>query len=168
MSHSRRSGSTSFLNNTALTSGSTANDDPILTAFPLRSRDELRYADTDRQGHINNAVFSNALETGRAEFLYDPAAPMAEPGAAFVIARLELDFRAEMTWPGEVPIGTTVESVGHSPFKLRQALFRNDRCVALARTVIVQMNERTRSSCSLSAASVARLSALQSAEMKDP
>ena len=142
------------------------NDDPILTEFPLRSFDKLRYADTDRQGHINNAVFSSSLETGRAELLYDPAAPMAEPGTVFVIVRLELDFRAEMTWPGEVAIGTAVESVGHSSFKLRQALFQNDRCVAVARTVIVQMNERTRSSCSLNAASVTRLSALQSAEPK--
>jgi acyl-CoA thioester hydrolase len=144
------------------------NDDPMLTDFPLRSFDKLRYADTDRQGHINNAVFANSLETGRAELLYDPVAPMAEPGTAFVIVRLELDFRSEMTWPGEVAIGTAVESVGHSSFKLRQALFQNDRCVALARTVIVQMNDRTHKSCPLSAASVARLSALQSAEKKKP
>jgi acyl-CoA thioester hydrolase len=142
-------------------------DDPILTEFPLRSLDKLRYADTDRQGHINNAVFSNSLETGRAELLYDTAAPMAEPGAAFVIVRLEVDFRAEMTWPGEVAIGTAVESVGHSSFKLRQALFQKDRCVALARTVIVQMNERTRSSYPLCAATVARLRSLQST-LKEP
>ena len=144
------------------------NDDPMPTDFPLRSFDKLRYADTDRQGHINNAVFANSLEIGRAELLYDPAAPMAEPGTAFVIVRLELDFRSEMTWPGEVAIGTAVESVGHTSFKLRQALFQNDRCVALARTVIVQMNDRTHRSCSLSAASVARLSALQWAEVKKP
>jgi acyl-CoA thioester hydrolase len=142
--------------------------DPILTDFPQRSFDKLRYADTDRQGHINNAVFANALETGRAELLYDPAAPMAEPGTAFVIVRLELDFRAAMTWPGEIAIGTAVESVGNSSFKLRQALYQNDRCVALACTVIVQVNERTRSSCSLSAASVARLSSLRSTESGRP
>ena len=139
-----------------------ANDDPVLADFPLRSFDKLRYADTDRQGHINNAVLANSLETGRAELLYDSVRPMAEPGTIFVIVRLELDFRAEMTWPGEVAIGTVVDSVGRSSFKLWQALFQNGRCVALARTVIVQVNERTRSSCFLSAASVARLSSLQS------
>ncbi len=37
---------------------------PTLDAFPLRTHEKLRYADTDRQGHINNAVFATLLETG--------------------------------------------------------------------------------------------------------
>ena len=37
----------------------------FLDQFPLRTRDKLRYADTDRQGHVNNAVFATFLETGR-------------------------------------------------------------------------------------------------------
>lgn len=144
------------------------NDSPSLTEYPLRAVDKLRYADTDRQGHINNAVFANALETGRAELLYDPMAPMTEPGAAFVIVRLELDFRAEMTWPGDVAIGTAVETVGRSSFKLRQGLFYNHCCVALARTVIVQMDERTRSSRALSDAIVTRLSSLHLCKHEQP
>ena len=33
--------------------------------FPLRTYEKLRYVDTDRQGHINNAVFASMMETGR-------------------------------------------------------------------------------------------------------
>ena len=33
--------------------------------FPIQAFDKLRYADTDRQGHVNNANFSTFLETGR-------------------------------------------------------------------------------------------------------
>lgn len=40
-------------------------DAPTLAAYPLHSRDKLRYGDTDRQGHINNAVFATFFETGR-------------------------------------------------------------------------------------------------------
>ncbi|MET3446565.1 hypothetical protein [Ralstonia sp. 1138] len=29
---------------------------PSLSDYPLHSTDKLRYGDTDRQGHINNAV----------------------------------------------------------------------------------------------------------------
>ena len=36
-----------------------------LQYHPLRTFDKLRYADTDRQGHINNAVFATFLDTGR-------------------------------------------------------------------------------------------------------
>lgn len=44
-----------------------------LADFPFTSFDKLRYCDTDKQGHVNNAVFSTFLETGRAEFLLDPS-----------------------------------------------------------------------------------------------
>src|ERR1700722_2154599 len=57
------------------TAGTAVDETPTLSDFALHTYDKLRYADTDRQGHVNNAVFSTALETGRAEFLYDPDAP---------------------------------------------------------------------------------------------
>ncbi len=128
--------------------------------FPCRTTDRIRYGDTDRQGHVNNAVFATFLETGRVGILYDGETPLAEPGCAFVIARLALDFRAEITWPGEVIIGTRVASVGRSSMTLSQALFQHDRCMAEAETVIVQMDEATRRSRPLSAATTARLTDL--------
>lgn len=136
-------------------------DAPTLAQFPSRAFDKLRYADTDRQGHVNNSVFSTALETGRVELLYAPDAGIVETHKSFVIARLELDFRGELTWPGEVAIGTRVEAVGRTSFTLVQALFQRERCVALARTVIVQVDDETRRATSLSAAAAARLLDLQ-------
>jgi acyl-CoA thioester hydrolase len=115
-----------------------------LDAFPFRTYDKLRYADTDRQGHVNNAVFATFLETGRAEFLYDPAHPLAAPGAAFVIASLSLAFQAEVTWPGQVDIGTGVTRVGTSSLALHQGVFQDGRPVAAADTVIVQVHDETR------------------------
>jgi acyl-CoA thioester hydrolase len=116
---------------------------PALTDFPLRSYDKIRYGDTDPQGHVNNAVFSTYLETGRAEIM---VSPQAETGSTYVIARLELDYVGEITWPGTVEIGTMVESIGRSSFKLYQGLFQNDRCVGVARTVLVMMDKQTRRS----------------------
>lgn len=130
---------------------------PSLDAYPARATDKVRYADTDRQGHVNNANFATFLETGRVEVLYDPADPLADPGAAFVIARLVLDFRAELRWPGEVVIGTRVERVGTSSVTLAQGIFQDGVCAATAETVIVQMDEATRRSRPLSARATARL-----------
>ena len=59
-----------------------------LSDFPLKTYDKIRYADTDRQGHVNNAVFSTFLETGRVEFLYHPELPIHSEEASFVIASL--------------------------------------------------------------------------------
>jgi acyl-CoA thioester hydrolase len=85
-----------------------------------------------------------------------------EPARSFVIARLELDFRRELTWPGEVAIGTEVEAVGRSSFTLRQGHFQNDECAALARTVIVQVDEESGRSQPLSAATSAQARRLSS------
>ncbi|MDG4601661.1 MAG: acyl-CoA thioesterase [Defluviicoccus sp.] len=113
---------------------------PTLDAFPLRTHEKLRYADTDRQGHINNAVFATMLETGRVELLYNSERPLAEPGCSFVIARLVLDFLAEIKWPGRVDIGTRIAAIGRSSTTLDQALFQEGNCVATATTVIVNIN----------------------------
>ncbi|MEP3047829.1 MAG: thioesterase family protein [Roseibium sp.] len=119
-----------------------------LESFPLKASDKLRYADTDRQGHVNNAVFATFLETGRVEVIIGQA--LAEQGASFVIARLELDFLSEVNWPGTVEIGTAVLEIGRSSFKLIQRVFQDGNAVASAITVIVQMNNTTRKSHPLS------------------
>jgi acyl-CoA thioester hydrolase len=126
------------------------NDVPELEAYPARSTDKLRYCDTDRQGHVNNTVFSAFLETGRVEILSPEGGELADPGAAFVIARLELDFLGEVRWPGTVEIGTAVQDTGRSSVTLEQMVCQNGQPVARAKTVIVQMNETTRKSQPLS------------------
>jgi acyl-CoA thioester hydrolase len=113
-------------------------------AFRLWTQDRLRYADTDRQGHINNAVFATFLESGRVAFLYDPTAPLAPAGCEFVLARLTVDFRAELHWPGVVDIGSTILAIGRSSLTLGQAVFADDLCAATAETVIVLTDAATR------------------------
>jgi len=129
-----------------LTSEAMPSIETFLANYPLQTYEKLRYADTDRQGHINNAVFSTMLETGRVELLYAPDSSLSAAGCAFVIASLHLDFHGEITWPGQIDIGTRVSAVGKSSLTLEQGLFQGDCCVATARTVIVQMDEGSRRS----------------------
>ena len=131
-----------------------------LEDFPLRSFDKLRYGDTDRQGHVNNAVFATLLETGRVEMAYPEGRALMDPGCAFVIARLELDFIGEILWPRRVDIGTRVKSIGRSSLRVEQALFQNERLVAWAESVIVQVNEATRKSQAFSDEAIAKLKRL--------
>jgi acyl-CoA thioester hydrolase len=121
-------------------------DDPKLDDYASRTSDKIRYGDTDRQGHVNNAVFATFFEFGRVEMLFNPSAPPLEPGTAIVIARLVIDFKAELNWPGEVMIGTRVAGIGRSSARVEQALFQNGKCAALAEGVIVLMDEATRRS----------------------
>ena len=132
-----------------------------LEAYPLVTHDKLRYADTDRQGHVNNAVFVTFLETGRVEVLHAPDAPLADHGCEFVIAHLTMDFRSELRWPGQVDIGVRVARIGTSSVHIHQGLFQNGQCAATAATVIVQVSLETGRSHPLTAAAIARFEALE-------
>jgi acyl-CoA thioester hydrolase len=133
-----------------------------LTDYQFHSHDKLRYGDTDRQGHVNNAVFATLFETGRVEFFNNQPVRLAEPGCAFVIARLVINFKNEIHWPGTVSIGTRLAAVGRSSMTLEQALFQNDHCVAVGESVVVLMDEATRRSRPFSQAAVEHLVALRS------
>jgi acyl-CoA thioester hydrolase len=131
--------------------------------FRIWTQDKLRYADTDRQGHINNAVFATFFESGRVAFLYDPEVPLAPPGCEFVIARLAIDFRSELRWPGMVDIGSVITVVGRSSVTVGQGVFSGDLCVASGETVVVLTDATTRRSTPMPDDLRARFAALSGA-----
>jgi acyl-CoA thioester hydrolase len=115
---------------------------PKLADYPAHDYDKLRYSDMDPQGHVNNAVFTTLLETGRTSLLDHPTINAWNHSQyAYVIARLEVDYRAELRWPGLVHVGTGVKSIGKSSMVLVQALFMDDVCVVTAQSVMVQVGK---------------------------
>jgi len=115
-----------------------------LEEFALCTFDKLRYGDTDRQGHVNNAVFATFFEAGRVAILYDKEYGLIVAGASFVLAHLSIDFLGEIRWPGEVEIGTAVTTVGNTSLRVHQALFVNGACVATAENTLVMVDKATR------------------------
>lgn len=103
----------------------------------------LRYSDTDRQGHINNAVYCTLLESGRVDFLFENGKPVSGNGTAFVIARLSIDYLHEMHFPGTVDVGSRILRIGSSSFSIGQAIFFQDKCCSTAESVIVMIDENT-------------------------
>ncbi|PPQ40030.1 acyl-CoA thioester hydrolase [Rhodoblastus acidophilus] len=119
---------------------------PVLAEFPFRTRDKLRYGDTDRQGHVNNAVFATFFETARVDMLMAGGVDLMGEGGAFVLARLVIDFVQEINWPGEVEIGTRITSVGRSSLRLDHAVFDQGVCAARGESVVVLTDTATRKS----------------------
>jgi acyl-CoA thioester hydrolase len=122
---------------------------PRLADFTVKTIEKLRFADTDRQGHITNTVFAVCCQNARMELLYDAKRVPIPCNTQFVIAKLVLEFRSEMHWPGTVEIGTRVERVGRSSVTLAQALFSDDRCAALAQSVVALTDTLTRRAIAL-------------------
>lgn len=114
-----------------------------LSEFPLQAYDKIRYGDTDRQGHVNNAKFATFFETGRVEILYSQEDVILDENSSFVAASVKITFLREITWPGTVEVGTGIVRIGNSSIHLYQQLYQNGRCVAEAESVSVQISDKT-------------------------
>lgn len=110
---------------------------PRLEDFPFHVRDSIRFADTDAFGHVNNAVFSTFLESGRALMLMNDPAFARPENTGYALVRLAMDYRGEIDWPGEVVIGTRIRAVGGASLTFAQGIFQNGACCASAETVVV-------------------------------
>lgn len=123
----------------------------------------LRYGDTDRQGHVNNAVFCTLLESGRVAFLLqEDNEPVGGIGNTFVIAKLTLDYLAEMNYPGVAEVGSCVLSIGRTSFRVGQAIFKDGVCCSTAESIIVLTDAQTRRPAPLTNELTARLRELRS------
>jgi acyl-CoA thioester hydrolase len=108
--------------------------------FRFWSREKLRNADTDQFQHVNNAAIASFLESGRMELFAAPAISGMMKGSNVVVGRLNIEFHAEIFYPGELNIGSTITRVGRSSFEVLQGVFRDETCVtsAVASCVLLQ------------------------------
>lgn len=133
---------------------------PRLEDYPRATIEKLRFADTDKNGHISHAVFAVCCQNARMELLHDRIGPSLPQQAHFAIARLELDFLGEMRWPADVLVGTRIDRVGERSFTVGQGLFVDGRCVGQATSIVVLVDATTRRSVALPLATKDALVAL--------
>jgi acyl-CoA thioester hydrolase len=116
---------------------------PTRAQFAFWTREKLRNADTDQFGHVNNAAIATFLEAGRMELFAVPALASIMAGANIVVGRLSTTFHAELFFPGEVEIGSTVTRVGRTSFDVLQGVFQGATCIASAQAACVMLRERS-------------------------
>jgi acyl-CoA thioester hydrolase len=97
--------------------------------FPFRHVERVRFRDCDPMGHVNNAVFSTYLEQARIAILQE-----LEP---YILARVEIDFRAELRAGEDVEVRSRCSRVGTKSFELEHELRAGGRLVAEAKSVLV-------------------------------
>lgn len=134
---------------------------PPLEAFPVCVPDIVRFGDMDRQGHVNNAVYSTYFETGRVGVIYDPENGLQVEGCTTVLARAEIDFLRELRWPGTVEIGTGIAEIGRTSYVFAQAIFHEGSYAARARSTMVLIDRATRKARPLPDDLIAKLKRLK-------
>lgn len=108
---------------------------------------EIRWRDLDPYGHVNNAVYLTYLEEVRDEWL-DRALGDAGGAWDYVIARVEIDFRRELTQAdGRLVARCVLDSLGTSSVRTREELVTGaGELAAEAHAVLVARDPGTRRS----------------------
>jgi len=106
--------------------------------------DNIRFADLDVQNHVNNVAIATFFESGRVGYSRDPKLGFSVPEAVIALRRIEIDYLAEMTFPGQVTIATRVKRVGTTSLTFEHALFVGETCTAAAVSILVLLDPQTR------------------------
>lgn len=116
---------------------------------------DVRWRDTDAIGHVNHVVFLTYLEEGR-DALY---AQVLGSDPIYVVARLEIDFRAEVRRDDRrVTVRIEVERVGATSLTTRETIIGpSGQTVARARVITVRWDADRREPTPFSDAERARL-----------
>ena len=114
-------------------------------------RDRVRFRDCDAMGHVNNAVYSTYLEEARIGVLGGLS--------GFILARVEIDFRAELRMGEEIEVRTRCSRIGTKSFDLEHVIATGERVVAEAKSVLVAYDYGLAESVPISAELHAQLTA---------
>ncbi|MCB0395992.1 MAG: acyl-CoA thioesterase [Flavobacteriales bacterium] len=109
---------------------------------------ELRFADIDALGHVNNAVYLSLLENARIRFFEAVIRKEIDwDSEGMILARAEINYKAPVYLHDKIVIYTWVSRLGNTSFDMSYSLVKKNGDqeieVANAITVIVCFSYKT-------------------------
>lgn len=123
-----------------------------MTEFDLTSRRTyrhwtpvtIRYSDQDAMAHVNNTALATYVEASRTAFIYRLIQKSGAVGMEFILARMVIDYRRELHYPGTVEVGARLIRVGNKSLTTGYGVFRDGDCFATSECVNVFYDMATR------------------------
>ena len=106
---------------------------------------DVRFADMDSMGHVNNAVYLTYFEAARMAYWMHVTGRADLKDMDMILARAEVDFRSPLVAPESIEVGVGCASIGRTSFVLEQDMYerKTGRLVAEARKVLVHYDYAT-------------------------
>ena len=146
-------------------------------AFRHRVSVDVRFADTDAMGHVNNAVYLTYCEMARIRYWSDvtgePVAAGHEGAESLILAEARITYRAPVFHTEQVTVETRATGIGRSSFTLEHRLTAAApggaaRLVAVSDSVMVRYDYATGASTPLDERFVAAIEAFEGAALRRP
>lgn len=105
----------------------------------------VRWRDLDAYNHVNNSVFLTYLEEARLVWLEGLVGDWKADTLSPVIAAAQINFRAQIEWPGELVVEVRCENLGNSSLTLAHRIASADgtRLFSEASVVMVWINPQS-------------------------
>jgi acyl-CoA thioester hydrolase len=112
--------------------------------FRTRVDVQVRFADTDALGHVNNAVYLEYLELARVAWLEKALGSVETKEFGVILARAEIDYKSPAFHHETLVAGVKVVELGAASMKMDYRIEdkKTGRLVALAKTVLVGYDYR--------------------------
>jgi acyl-CoA thioester hydrolase len=111
--------------------------------YGFATSENLRFADVDANGHVNNGAFLELLENARVSYLRR-IVRSGLPRFRLVIGRLEADFRRQMFYPGTATACARLVEAHGRKVVIGQGLFDGEgNCTAVQRVTMISLDEET-------------------------
>jgi acyl-CoA thioester hydrolase len=136
---------------------------------------DVRFADTDAMGHVNNAVYLTYCEMARIRYWSDvtgePVAAGHEGAESLILAEARITYRAPVFHTETVTVETRATHIGRSSFILEHRLTAcapggSPRLVATSESVMVRYDYRTDRPAPLSDAFIAAIETFEGRSLR--
>lgn len=116
--------------------------------YGFATTENLRFADLDANGHVNNGSFIELLENARVSYLRLVVRAHGIQGGLprfrLVIGRIEADFKRQMFFPGTATACARIVEAHGRKCVIGQALFDAEgNCTAVQKVIMVSLDEET-------------------------
>jgi acyl-CoA thioester hydrolase len=153
-------------------------DDPrdLPGEFAHRVAIDVRFADTDAMGHVNNAVYLTYCEMARIRYWSDvtgePLAAGHHGAESLILAEARITYRAQVFHTDVVTVETRATHIGRSSFLLEHRLTAREpgaepRLVAVSESVMVRFDYTVGRAAPLDDRIVAAMEAFEGRRLRD-
>jgi acyl-CoA thioester hydrolase len=121
------------------------NSPELLSGYSHLTHLPVVWSDQDLFAHVNNLVYLRWAEHSRVEYLLRVGLWRSEAdGHEPILARLEVDYRRPVLFPGSVSVGTRVTRIGNTSFQMNHIVVCEDFIAAEVDSVIVMLDIATK------------------------
>ena len=129
------------------------NENLNLDQFRFKQKIQVRYADLDTMGHVNNATYLSYLEQGRIAYFENVVNfDKSKLDFGFVVARIEIDYLTSIELDDEIELYVKCSRIGNKSADFETIIVKNNQTMCCSSKVVIVAVDQSGKSVSISEA----------------